>query len=154
MADIEHPKEESIDLTEKPKHPGGRPTSYDPSFCEGFEKRFAEGQSILEVANSMGLSRDTFYEWEKVYPEFSYALNRGRAASQAWWERMGRENLFDTETYDSETRISNKSRFNDRLWTKNVSCRFKKDWADRQEIEHSGTIEIGKPPEKFPENEG
>lgn len=124
------------------KHPGGRPTKYKPEICEGFENRFEEGQSILEVAVSLGVSRDTLYQWAKDHKEFSDALTRAREVSQAWWEKIGRENLFDTEEYDSETKISTKNKFNDRLWSKNVSCRFRNDWTDKQEIEHSGAVQI------------
>ena len=124
------------------KHPGGRPTKYNKQICEGFENRFTEGQSILEVAASMGVSRDTFYEWAKNHKEFSYALTRAREVSQAWWEKQGRENLVDHEEYDSETKLSTKDRFNDRLWMINISRRFKADWSEKIDIEHSGNITI------------
>jgi hypothetical protein len=101
-----------------------------------------QGQSILEVAVSMGVSRDTFYQWAKDHKEFSDALTRAREVSQAWWEEQGRLNLRDEETYDAETKISTKYRFNERLWSKNVSCRFREDWTDKSEIEHSGSVQI------------
>lgn len=123
-------------------HAGGRPTKYDPAICDDFEDNFMHGQSVLEVAVSMGVSRDTFYQWAKEHKEFSDALTRGREVSQAWWEKQGRENLFDHEEYDSESHISTKDKFNDRLWSKNISCRFKQDWTDKQEVEHSGSVQI------------
>lgn len=114
--------------------PGGRPTDYDPSICEGFEKRFDKGQSILEVAVSLGVTRQTLYNWAKDHAEFFDALTRAREVSQQWWEKIGRENLFDHEEYDSENHISTKDKFNDRLWTINVSRRFRNDWAERIEL--------------------
>jgi transposase-like protein len=116
------------------KHPGGRPTDYDPKICEGFEKRFEKGQSILEVAVSLGVTRKTLYNWAEEHEEFLHALTRGREVCQSWWEQQGRENLFDTEEYDAENHISTKRKLNDRLWTKNMASRFRDDWADRQEI--------------------
>lgn len=115
-------------------HAGGRPTDYDPSLCETLPDMFREGQSIVEVAAELGISRDTIYEWAKQHKEFSDALTRGRDLSQAWWEKQGRLNLMDTEEYDGETKISTKKRINDRLWAKNVSCRFRKDWTEKTEI--------------------
>jgi hypothetical protein len=50
--------------------------------------------------------------------------------------------LQDTDEYDAETKISTKRRINDRLWSKNVSCRFREDWTDKSEIEHSGSVQI------------
>lgn len=114
--------------------PGGQPTKYDPAILEGFEDRFRKGQSILEVAVDLGVTRQTLYNWAKDHEEFFDALTRAREVSQAWWEKQGRENLSDHEEYDAETKISTKDKFNDRLWTINVSRRFRTDWAERIEL--------------------
>ena len=123
-------------------HAGGRPTDYNPEWVETLPDMFSEGQSVLEVSVKLGISRNTYYEYEKKYPEFNDASTRGKGISQAWWERMGRENMFDTREYDAETKISIDRKFNDRLWNKNVSCRFRNDWTDKSEIEHSGSVTI------------
>jgi hypothetical protein len=130
------------DTTVPKKHPGGQPTKYNPEWVETIPNMFSEGQSVLEVAISLGVCKDSLYEYAKLYPEFSDALSRGKAISQAWWERQGRENLYDTSEYDSENKISTTRKFNDRLWNKNVSCRFRKDWTDKSELEHSGSIGV------------
>jgi transcriptional regulator with XRE-family HTH domain len=127
---------------EEAKGPGGQPTKYDSAICEGFEKRFEKGQSILEVAVSLGVTRQTLYNWAKDHAEFFDALTRAREVSQAWWEKQGREHLFDHEEYDAENHVSTKDKFNDRLWTINVSRRFKADWSEKIDIEHSGSITI------------
>jgi hypothetical protein len=116
------------------KHPGGRPTKYDPKICEGFEDNFKQGQSVLEVAVSLGVTRSTIYKWAEEHAEFSDALTRAREVCQSWWEQQGRENLFDTEEYDAENHVTTKRRLNVQLWNKNMASRFRDDWADRQEI--------------------
>ena len=132
-----------MDEEAKPKHAGGRPTVYNPAWVEQLPGMFAEGQSVLEVSVDLGISRETFYQYCKLYPEFSDAATRGKELSQKWWERMGRENMFDTREYDSETKVSIERKFNDRLWSKNVSCRFRNDWTDKSEIDlNAGPLEI------------
>ena len=127
----------------KPKHAGGRPTDYNPEWVKTLPEMFSEGQSVLEVAVNLGISRASYYNFEKEYPEFLDASTRGKELSQAWWERMGRENMFDTKEYDSETKVSIERKFNDRLWNKNVSCRFRNDWTDKSEIDlTTGPLEI------------
>jgi hypothetical protein len=127
----------------KPKHAGGRPTKYKAEWVELLPGMFAEGQSVLEVAVTLGISRAEYYELEKRYPEFMDASTRGKGISQAWWESQGRVNLFDTKGYDSETKVSIERKFNDRLWNKNVSCRFRNDWTDKSEIDlTTGPLEI------------
>ncbi len=120
----------------------GRPTKYRKEYCITVPDMFSEGQSVLEVAVEIGVSKDTLYEWAKVYPAFSDALTRGRAISQAWWEQQGRTNLFDTEEYNSDTKISTRKKFNDRLWSRNMASRFKEDWSEKLQLEHSGSINL------------
>lgn len=130
------------------KHPGGRPRKYNPEICKTLPDMFKDGQSIVEVCVELGIDVTTYLDWEKEYPEFSQASTRGRLLSRAWWEKMGRENLYDESEYDAETKTSSQKKFNDRLWSKNMGCRFKKaepglfDWTDKQEIEHAGNITV------------
>jgi hypothetical protein len=62
-------------------HPGGRPSKYDPAYCEQVVTFCAAGYSITGFAGSIGVDRDTISEWGKVHPEFSVALRRAKAAA-------------------------------------------------------------------------
>jgi hypothetical protein len=68
------------------KHPGGRPTKYDPAYCDKVIKYCAEGYSLTAFAGSIRVSRDTITEWEAKHPEFSAAGKIARAARAQWWE--------------------------------------------------------------------
>lgn len=103
----------------------GRPTDYSDDHCATVLRMGREGCSVVEMADEIGVHRDTLYEWEKVYPDFSDAFTRARLASQAWWERQGRTNLTTQG-------------FNASLWSKNMGCRFKGEWTEKTELEHSG----------------
>ena len=70
----------------KAKGPGGRPTKYDPEFCERVIDLMEQGYSATAVAGKMRVARSTLYKWAEDNPEFSDALNIGRACAQAWWE--------------------------------------------------------------------
>ena len=125
------------------KHAGGRPTEYDPEWVEKLPGMFRQGQSVLEVAVALNISKSAYYVYEAEHPEFLDASTRGKEISQAWWEKQGRVNLFDTETYNAKTKTSTRKSFNSSLWSKNVSCRFRKDWTDKTELEHSGSVGAG-----------
>lgn len=65
------------------KHAGGRPTKYDPSFCNEVDKYLAETghgsmhmPKIESFAIRLNVNKDTLYEWAKLYPEFSDALGK------------------------------------------------------------------------------
>jgi phage terminase small subunit len=63
----------------KPKHSGGRPTSYRPEFCGRIVALMSEGRSLDRCAALLGVHPDSLYEWQKVHPEFSEAVRAGRA---------------------------------------------------------------------------
>lgn len=58
--------------------PAGRPTEYDPSFCDVARNFMEKGYSISALAGELRVDRTTLYEWEKVQPEFSHALKQAR----------------------------------------------------------------------------
>jgi hypothetical protein len=58
----------------------GRPTKYEPRFCEEVESLMRLGYSKTAAAGAIGVSRDTLLEWAKEIPEFSGAVKRGEAA--------------------------------------------------------------------------
>ena len=54
--------------------PGGRPTKYDPKFCEVAIEVMSQGFSKTALAGHIGVSRDTLLEWAKQHPAFSGAI--------------------------------------------------------------------------------
>ena len=74
---------------EEPKPKMGRPTKYDPKFCEELVAHMARGKSFETFAAKLGFSKDTLYQWVKKYPEFSDAKKRGTVQSFDKWEDLG-----------------------------------------------------------------
>lgn len=71
---------------DKPRHPGGRPTSYKTEFCERVVELMAEGRSLDGCAALLGVHPDSLYVWQNLHPEFSEAIRAGRAAATTFWE--------------------------------------------------------------------
>lgn len=116
---------------EHEKHPGGRPSEYDPVYCEKVIECGRQGMSVAEVCGEWGIAKQTFYNWQKEFEEFLDATTRARDLSQSWWEKHGRTNLF-TE------------KFNTTLWIKNMHNRFRDDWYESNKSENktelNGTV--------------
>lgn len=123
------------------KHAGGRPTDYDPTWPEKLPSMFAEGQSVVEVATELGICVKSYWNYEQQHPEFLQASTYGKQIAQAYLEKIGRTNFFDTEVYDAESKISTKKKFNSQLWGRIMGARFT-DWREKSEIEHSGSVQI------------
>lgn len=107
----------------------GRPSKYNDTMITTALQLMGEGASITEVAADIGVSKDTIYDWinpdsERYIVEFSDAIKKGKELSQAWWEYQGRKNLANPK-------------FSSTLWFMNVKNRFKEDWRDRHEVDHT-----------------
>lgn len=66
--------------------PAGRPSKYDPAYCEQVIEAGAEGYSLTAFAGKIGVCRDTISEWMNTHPEFSAAVKAHKAVRTAWWE--------------------------------------------------------------------
>lgn len=77
-------------MTDTPA-PIGRPSKYDPTYCDAIVEHMRDGASILSFAAEIGVGRSTIQEWEKEHPAFSVAVTRAKAVCAAWWEKQGRK---------------------------------------------------------------
>jgi hypothetical protein len=91
----------------------------------------AEGASKEELCLEMGVNPDTLFEWQKVHASFANAIRVGELLSQAWWLKVGRENIWNC-------------RFNSILYMMNMQNRFgwtrKMDVTGKADVSHSGTV--------------
>ncbi len=99
----------------------GRPTAYRPEFCEMVIEWGKLGKSKTWMAAELDVSKQTFYDWEKAHPDFLDATTRAMAHCQRWWEDAGQDGM-------------RASLFNSTVWAKNMNCRFRDEWTDRQEV--------------------
>ena len=110
--------------------PAGRPTKYDESYCATVLEVGEGGGSLAEMAEECDIDRGTLNEWVEKHPEFSRAVKRGIQKAQVHWEKMGRVATFGgVEGFNSTSYIFN------------MKNRFKEDWRDKVETEHSGAVE-------------
>jgi hypothetical protein len=103
--------------------PAGRPSTYDPAYCERVIELGALGKSQVQISAEIDIPRTTMLSWADVHPEFSTALTRAKELEQAWWENQAQNNLSVRE-------------FNAALWSKNVASRFRSDYGDRMNVDH------------------
>lgn len=105
------------------KRPVGRPSEYDPAYCERVIELGKLGYSKAEIASDLDCSRTTLDAWAKATPPFLDALNRAKDEELAYFERHGREGMFKG------------AGFNATIWAKSVSGRFPAEpYRERHEI--------------------
>lgn len=113
-------------MSEIPK-PIGRPSIYDPAMCDRVVECGREGMGVAEMSAEIGISRETFNAWRKSRPDFSDAVKEAVSLSQAWWEKQGRMATFGA--IDG---------FNATSYIFQMKNRFRDDWRDKHDVEHSG----------------
>jgi len=125
------------------KNREGRPTKYEPRFCDMLIEHMAKGYSFESFASISDTCKDTLYEWVKTHPEFSDARKKALDKNRYWWESQAIENILNKEetTKDKDGNFNTvKTSINAPIWIFNMKNRFKDEWRDRQETELSGTL--------------
>lgn len=60
-------------MTDTEKKTVGRPSKYDPAYCDAVIEDARLGFSLSAFAGGIQVDRDTITEWRKVHPEFDQA---------------------------------------------------------------------------------
>lgn len=101
----------------------GRPTKYDPKYCEMIVEFMADGSSMTAFASHIDVARSTINEWADKNPEFSEAVKRAKAKCATWWEQLARKGAMGEQV--NHTLII--------FGLKNMSP---EEWKDRREVDN------------------
>ena len=106
----------------------GRPSVYEPDWMlPKIIEVGTRGGSFVQIAVSIGVTRQTIYRWAEEYPEFYYAMEMARLLSQEWWEAQGQAGTFGAiDGYNASS------------YTFQMKNRFPRDWKDSKQTEIMG----------------
>lgn len=114
----------------------GRPDDYKPEYGEMLIKHMSAGLSVEAFSGEVRASKQTIYNWMKLYPDFLDAKRIGEGLSRLFWEKKGIEGMQTPG-------------FNASIWIFNLKNRF--GWADKKESnddKHIHTVKIELPGQK------
>ena len=94
------------------------PTEYKPEHCATAYKFMSAGLSKTQVMAQLGVARSTFYRWEKEYPEFKEAVEKGLVQFDAKHEELGTHGMMKTMDIDYQ------------FWRD--LGKYRNGWADKQ----------------------
>ena len=134
------------------KHPGGRPSKYDPAFAAQAEKLCKLGATDEDLADFFEVSIRTVIRWRSEHDEFCQATKVGKEKADDRVERS----LYSRAvgyTYDAVKIMQYEGEaiitpYREHcppdtgaaiFWLKN---RRKDDWRDKQTVEHGVTGEV------------
>lgn len=98
----------------------GRPTKYEPRFCDMVILWGQQGKSKAWMCGEIMITPQTMANWAAENPEFLEALEIAKFLSQLWWENQGQDNLRTVG-------------FQGSVWSRNMAARFPADWTERKE---------------------
>lgn len=132
-------KKTSVKKTEE-KTALGRPSKYDPSYCELLIKHMSKGLSFETFGPSIGVSKASTYRWLTDEDNDSEATLRNKKEfrdakkiatdyCRLFWEKIGVDHIVNYE--DSP-------KLNTTAWIFNMKNRF--GWRDR--VENTGEVTV------------
>ena len=119
------------DITDTPqeKRPVGRPSLYDPAYCEKVVELGRIGKSVEQIAAILNVSLRTMYSWRDAHEDFLHALDDAKTYEQAWWEEQAAAYMVENKESD---------RLNASLWSRSMAARFPKKYRESTKTEITG----------------
>lgn len=115
--------------------PVGRPSDYDPSYCDLVELKMSEGYSLTAFAGFVGVCKATIKNWAKENPQFLAAVMRAKAKRMYCWETKGINAGDKGGGPGASTIIMFTLRNLDRGSGPDLD---EPEWADVQRVQHAG----------------
>jgi len=118
------------DITEtQEKRPVGRPSLYDPAYCDKVVELGRIGKSVEQIAAILNVSLRTMYSWRDAHEDFLHALDDAKTYEQAWWEEQAAAYMVENKESD---------RLNASLWSRSMAARFPKKYRESTKTEITG----------------
>jgi hypothetical protein len=117
-------KSHQLKKTHNQKRVWGRPTKFKSGYCQRIVNFMARGLTATAFAGSLGISRDSVYEWAREHRDFSDALKVARARQVEYWEKRL---LVAGKKKGDATPV---------IFALKNAC--PDEWRDTQRLEHSG----------------
>jgi hypothetical protein len=111
------------------KRPIGRPSLYDPKYCEEVIALGKLGKSTEAIGAMLNVGTATIYRWRDEHPEFREALELAKEYELLWWEDMAQSYMIESK--DTE-------RINSSIWSRSMAARFPKKYRESVKQELTG----------------
>lgn len=104
----------------------GRPTKYNPEYCDVAVEYMRDGYSVTALAGHIGVARSTVFKWASEHEDFSDALKTGQALAALWWE-------------DCLRTVAKEGTGNASAAIFGVKNRSSEDYKDKRETDHTSS---------------
>jgi hypothetical protein len=121
----------TVDATATPATPKpvGRPTKYDPAFCDKARELGAMGYSKEMISAELNVGWTTLNLWADNHPDFMTALEEAKTLEMVFFEKLALMHLVERPQGD---------RLNTGLWSRSMAARFPKKYRENSKMEVVG----------------
>jgi len=110
-------------------NPVGRPSTYDPAYCERVIELGRMGKSIEQIACELNAGTRTIYQWRDAHEEFAHALEVAKEFEQNWWETIAQTHMIEEKDC---------AKLNASIWSRSMAARFPKKYRESTKTEITG----------------
>ena len=117
------------DIQTTDKRPVGRPSMYEPAYCEQVIELGKIGKSTEAIGAILGVGTKTLSNWRDQFPEFLHALELAKEFELQWWEDIAQTHMIENKESD---------KINATIWSRSMAARFPKKYRESVKQEISG----------------
>jgi transposase-like protein len=111
------------------KRPVGRPSLYDPKYCEEVIALGKIGKSVEAIGAILGVGTKTLYNWRDQHEDFLHALDMAKEFELQWWEDIAQTHMIENKESD---------KINASIWSRSMAARFPKKYREQVKQEITG----------------
>lgn len=111
------------------KRPMGRPSKYDPKYCQLAIELGKKGKSTESIGATIGVGTATMYRWREEFPDFREALELAKEYELDWWEEIAQSHMIEEK---------DAPKLNASIWSRSMAARFPKKYRESTKHELTG----------------
>ncbi len=107
----------------------GRPSKYDPAYCDQVVALGKEGLSRWQICSRLDIGLHNMIAWEGAHEEFRQSLEEARLHALSYWEDLAHDHIREAP---------GGVKLNTGLWSRSMAARFPEQYRENSKVEVTG----------------
>jgi len=107
----------------------GRPSKYDPAYCDQVVALGKEGLSRWQICSRLDIGLHNMIAWEGAHEDFRQALEESRLHALSYWEDLAHDHIREAP---------GGVKLNTGLWSRSMAARFPEQYRENSKVEVTG----------------